>query len=101
MPLNTIAVVLLLYLVGEAIVRILMIPIPGSIIGLVVLFLYLLRRGRVSPALTSVGDPVLGAMPLFFIPAGVGVFEYGVPPGGICAAGCLGVFGSPPGCPPP
>src|SRR5215831_9247672 len=94
MPLNTIAVVLLLYLVGEAIVRILMIPIPGSIIGLVVLFLYLLRRGRVSPALTSVGDPVLGAMPLFFIPAGVGLFEYGDLLGGIWPAVALAIVGS-------
>jgi holin-like protein len=94
MPLNAIAVVLLLYLVGEAIVRILTIPIPGSIIGLMVLFLYLLQRGRVSSALTSVGDPVLGAMPLFFIPAGVGLFEYGDLLGDIWPAVTLAIVGS-------
>jgi holin-like protein len=69
-------------LVGEAIARTLGLPVPGPVVGMVLLFLALLVRGRRGcreappAALGGVADALLGNLGLLFVPAGVGVVLY-------------------------
>ena len=70
---------LLCQLAGEIIARSLGLPVPGPVVGMVLLFLALLLRGRgeSSPAaLGAVADALLGNLGLLFVPAGVGVVLY-------------------------
>ncbi len=76
---GAITVLLLCQLAGELIARALHMPIPGPVLGMVLLFgALLLRHGREAPApLTAVADTLLGNLGLLFVPAGVGVVIYG------------------------
>ncbi len=67
---------LLCQLTGEAAVRALGLPLPGPVLGLVLLFTVLLVLGRVPPALDDVGGTLLGHLSLLFVPAGVGVVAH-------------------------
>ena len=65
---------LLIYqLVGELIVRAFTLPIPGPVIGMALLFLILLVRGRVGEPLRDGASTLLQHLSLLFIPAGAGV----------------------------
>src|SRR5262245_19909304 len=50
--------------------------IPGPIIGLVLLFLYLLARGEVSEPINVAASSLLRYLPLLLVPAAVGVMVY-------------------------
>ena len=64
-------------LAGEILVRTLHLPVPGPVIGMVLLFAALVLRGRpVPPALGATADALLGNLGLLFVPAGVGVVLY-------------------------
>lgn len=52
-------------------------PIPASVIGLVLLLTYLLIRGGISESLAEATSKLLPLLPLFLIPASAGVVEYG------------------------
>jgi len=69
---------LLCQLAGEVLARSLGLPVPGPVVGMVLLFAALLRRrgGEAPPALGSVADALLGNFGLLFVPAGVGVVLY-------------------------
>ncbi len=61
-------------LIGEVAVRLVGLPIPGPVIGLVLLFGGLLIRGGEPPeALSQVTSGLLDNLALLFVPAGVGV----------------------------
>jgi len=60
-------------LVGEAFVTYLAIPVPGPVVGMVLLFIGLLIKGHVPENLAKVGDTLLNNLSLLFVPAGVGV----------------------------
>lgn len=64
-------------LAGEVIVRLVNAPIPGPVVGMMLLFV-LLRLRRTSPTagVVRVGEYLLGHLQLFFVPAGVGVVAY-------------------------
>ena len=68
---------LLCQLFGEILARLLHLPVPGPVIGMVLLFAYLLLRhgdGEPPPEqLERVSDVLLGHLGLLFVPAGVGV----------------------------
>lgn len=76
MPINAVAVVLFVYVMGEAISSIGGSHIPGSIIGIIVLFSGFLILRRIPREASGLGDPLLSILPLLFIPSGVKVFEY-------------------------
>lgn len=59
--------------VGEWLAAALRIPVPGSVLGMALLAVALASARRVPHGLARVADGLLKAMPLFFIPAGVGV----------------------------
>ena len=67
-------------LIGEIVSRSLGLPIPGPVLGMVLLFVVLLVRngGRGEPpaALDQVSGTLLGHLGLLFVPAGVGVVLY-------------------------
>jgi holin-like protein len=69
-----ITALLVCQLAGEIAARALHLPIPGPVIGMVLLFLALLLRRREAPeALGAAADGLLGNLGLLFVPAGVGV----------------------------
>ena len=62
---------------GEGVVRLLHVPIPGPVAGMGFLFLWLSWRGGASRRLERVGRELLQHLGLFFVPAGVGVIVLG------------------------
>ncbi|KFZ42645.1 CidA/LrgA family protein [Anoxybacillus flavithermus] len=66
----------MLYMVGSFIQQLLHIPIPGSMIGMLILFL-LLMTGIVKEEWISQGaNMLLSHLTLLFIPATVGIIDY-------------------------
>jgi putative effector of murein hydrolase LrgA (UPF0299 family) len=64
-------------LVGEILVRIFDAPVPGSIVGMVLLFVALRwRRASDGSSVVRVGHYLLDHLQLFFVPAGVGIVVY-------------------------
>jgi holin-like protein len=72
-------------LAGEFIRRLAHLPIPGPIIGLVLLFAFLRARALIDPgmaedfdgaAVTQVATPLLRNLAILFVPSGVGVLEF-------------------------
>ena len=93
--LEEIARLFLCFAAGDVLARIGVLPCPGSVCGLVLLYLDLLvlgrpgsrcrrglrdppprGRGRVPAALGTLADNVLGFLGMLFVPAGVGVLAY-------------------------
>ena len=60
-------------LAGEALAKALGIPVPGPVIGMVLLFAFLVVRGGVPEGMALAGDGLLSHLSLLFVPAGVGV----------------------------
>ncbi len=76
-----ITILLLCQLAGDLLARALHLPVPGPVIGLVLLFVTLLIRhgheGEAPSPLSGVADTLLTNLGLLFVPAGVGVVIYG------------------------
>ena len=72
---SQISIILAVTLVGELAAYLIPLPIPGSIYGLVLLFLLLLTRIVKLPQVKEVGDFLLSLMPLMFISPLVGLIE--------------------------
>ncbi len=65
---------LLVYqLVGEVIARGFALPVPGPVIGMLLLFLTLVLRGGVGADLRQTANGLLQHLSLLFVPAGTGV----------------------------
>ena len=60
-------------LVGELVTRALAIPVPGPVLGMVILFLLLVFRGSIPEKLSATTDGLLSHLSLLFVPAGVGI----------------------------
>jgi putative effector of murein hydrolase LrgA (UPF0299 family) len=63
-------------LVGEFVVTTLDIPFPGPVVGMVLMFLFLLIKGSVPEQLGIVSTTLLNNLSLLFVPAGVGVMVH-------------------------
>ncbi|MGI4756166.1 MAG: CidA/LrgA family protein [Janthinobacterium lividum] len=75
--LQSLLTLLLAQFAGEALHRMLHLPLPGPVIGMALLAgTLLLRGGEPSPALAETSDTLLRWMGLLFVPAGAGVFAY-------------------------
>jgi len=74
--LGALTLLLVYQLVGEVIVRLLHLPVPGPVLGMVLLFLTLILRGEASPALRDTANGLLQHLSLLFVPAGVGVMVH-------------------------
>ncbi len=62
--------------VGEVLVRALGVPIPGPVIGLLLLVIAMAVLGRVPTGVGKASDELLRHLSLFFVPAGVGALRY-------------------------
>lgn len=63
-------------LLGTA-VSVLWLPmLPGPIVGLLLLFIFLLARGRLSEPLQQAASTLLRYLPLMLIPPAIGVMAY-------------------------
>lgn len=71
--LHAITTLFLCQLAGELLVQWLALPIPGPLIGMLLLFVGLLLRGRVPEALADTSGHLLRNLMLLFIPAVTGV----------------------------
>lgn len=67
-----ITVLLCYQLVGEVLVLLSGIPVPGPVVGMVLLLITLLVRGESTAALDSASTSLLSHLSLLFVPAGVG-----------------------------
>ena len=67
------ALLLACQLAGEVLTLILYLPIPGPVIGMLLLFAGLLVKGGVPPQLARLAEGLLEHLSLLFVPAGVGV----------------------------
>ena len=63
-------------LVGELIVYGLDIPVPGAVVGMVLLLIGLIVRGEVGSGLRSTAEGLLSILPLMLVPAGVGLMVH-------------------------
>ena len=69
--------VLLIYpLLGEFLVLFLQAPIPGPVVGMMLLFCTLVASRRTPAALQSTATGLLSHLSLLFVPAGVGVMVH-------------------------
>lgn len=72
-----IAVLLFFQLIGETLVFLSGLPVPGPVVGLVLLFLALQASRTLAPAFRApveqVADVLLANLGLLFVPAGVGI----------------------------
>lgn len=65
---------LLVYqLAGEVLVHLTGLPVPGPVVGMLLLFLTLLARGAAPQWLRDTCQVLLSHLSLLFVPAGVGV----------------------------
>lgn len=74
--LNGITILLIYQLVGEVTVRLLALPVPGPVLGMVMLFATLLVRGRVEEPVADAANGLLSHLSLLFVPAGVGMMVH-------------------------
>lgn len=74
--LRALTFLLVLQLAGELLVRGLGWPVPGPVIGMALLFAILLARGGAEAPMQRTAHELLRLLPLFFVPAGVGVMAH-------------------------
>lgn len=73
---NGITLLLIYQLAGEVSVRLLGLPVPGPVMGMVMLFITLMMRGRMAKAVEPASNALLGHLSLLFVPAGVGLIVH-------------------------
>jgi holin-like protein len=67
---------LIAQLAGEACMRITKLPVPGPVLGMVILFTGLMLAPAIRTHIGESADLLLAHLSLLFIPAGVGVVLY-------------------------
>ncbi len=63
-------------LAGEVIARALNLPLPGPVLGMLLLFVVLLMRGSAPEMLQKTAQGLLRHLSLLFVPAGVGIMTH-------------------------
>jgi holin-like protein len=74
--LNGITLLLLFQLLGEFISRYLKLPVPGPVLGMLLLFLVLSLNNRIPVSLDTAASALLNHLSLLFVPAGVGMMVH-------------------------
>ncbi|MBT1076866.1 CidA/LrgA family protein [Geobacter grbiciae] len=75
--LGSLTLILICQLIGEIITRLTRIPVPGPVIGMILLFCGLVFFPRRMPSeVETVGGFLLRYLALLFVPAGVGVITH-------------------------
>jgi len=74
--LGAITLLLLYQLIGEVIALAFKLPVPGPVIGMLLLFLTLAARGTIPDELRNSANGLLSHLSLLFVPAGTGVMVH-------------------------
>ncbi|HEX2927522.1 MAG TPA: CidA/LrgA family protein [Ruminiclostridium sp.] len=69
-------IVLIICFIGEVLNKVVHIPLPGSIIGMILLFICLITGGIKLEKLDEISRFLMDHLAFFFIPAGVGLLAY-------------------------
>jgi holin-like protein len=70
-------VLLVCQLAGEVIARFLGLTVPGSVLGMLILFMALIIRRGVPAPLEQASSAILKPLVLYFVPASVGIMTMG------------------------
>jgi putative effector of murein hydrolase LrgA (UPF0299 family) len=73
---NWLTVIFACQLAGEAITAASGIPLPGPVIGMVILFVGLMIKGSIPAGLEPVAGALLANLSLLFVPAGTGIMVH-------------------------
>jgi len=92
--LNTFAILLLFQCLGEALAFVLHLPLPGPVIGMLLLFAALAVSPRLMNIVEATGSELLRHLSLLFVPAGVGIMAAAGTIAGHWLAIILALFGS-------
>jgi holin-like protein len=71
--LGALTVLLVYQLIGEVLVQLTGLPVPGPVVGMLLLFATLAARGGPPAPLRETAQSLLSHLSLLFVPAGVGV----------------------------
>ena len=71
--LGALTVLLVYQLAGEVLVQLTGLPVPGPVVGMLLLFVTLLARGSAPASWRDTSQQLLSHLSLLFVPAGVGV----------------------------
>jgi len=74
--LQTFAILLVFQTVGEVISFALHLPVPGPVIGMLMLFGWLVFDNRLLPVIQNSANELLKHLSLLFVPAGVGIMVH-------------------------
>jgi putative effector of murein hydrolase LrgA (UPF0299 family) len=74
--LEALTLILSCQLAGEVLVLVSGLPVPGPVLGMLLLLAWLGLRGGVSERVAHTADTLLGHLSLLFVPAGVGVLVH-------------------------
>jgi holin-like protein len=74
--LGALTLLLVYQLVGEVLVLLLKLPVPGPVLGMLLLFLTLVARRGVPEELRTASNGILQHLSLLFVPAGVGIMVH-------------------------
>jgi holin-like protein len=80
--LHTLAVLLLFQCLGEGVAFVFRLPVPGPVIGMLLLFATLLLKPRLHALVEPGATELLRHLSLLFVPAGAGVVAVGASIGG-------------------
>lgn len=64
-------------LAGEVLAGAMALPVPGPVIGMLLLLALLFLRGQVAESLAGLSTTLLAHLSLLFVPAGVGIMRHG------------------------
>ncbi|MCV6588417.1 MAG: CidA/LrgA family protein [Marinobacterium sp.] len=68
--------ILFCQLLGEILVLSLDIPVPGAVVGMLLLLIALMVQGEVATGLRTAGEGLLKYLPLMLVPSGVGLMVH-------------------------
>jgi holin-like protein len=74
--LGALTMLLVYQLIGEVTVQLAGLPVPGPVVGMLLLFVTLWVRGRIAEPLRDTANGILQHLSLLFVPAGVGVMVH-------------------------
>lgn len=70
-------VILVCQLIGDLIVQATGLPVPGPVVGMLLFLVWLLVRKPAEDAVeVRAADGLIAYLPLFFVPAGIGIIAY-------------------------
>jgi holin-like protein len=67
---------LLLIVIGDAFTTALEIPVPGPVVGLLIVSVVFTARAGPTPAMSRMFDAIIPYAPMLFVPAGAGVIAH-------------------------